>query len=264
MKIKDIAQAIEEFAPASLAEPYDNVGLLVGDPDAEATGVLVNLDVTGGLIDEAVAAGINLIVTHHPIWFTGLKRLNGGDHVSRIIIQAIQKGVALYACHTNLDNVRDGVNRMIGERLGMQGMQILSVKRGITHQAAETGAGMVGDLPTAYRKEEFMAMVKERFGCGGIRYADAPQAAIQRVAWCGGAGSFLISNAISAGADAFLTGDITYHKFFDNQGKILLLDIGHHESEQFTSNLLHSHLSKIFPSFAVRLSKIKTNPVKYW
>ncbi|MBL0016869.1 MAG: Nif3-like dinuclear metal center hexameric protein [Bacteroidetes bacterium] len=334
MKIKDIARAIEEFAPASLAESYDNVGLLVGDPNAEATGVLINLDVTEELIDEAVAAGINMIVTHHPIWFTGIKRLIGDNYVSRIILKAIRENVALYACHTNLDNVQDGVNRMIGERMGIENMRILSTKReqllklvfyGHAEELAilsdavfaagardlrttdvgrqgrvecimptyrkgailnalraahlgqelvyhvlptldtdsETGSGMIGMLPEAISKPDFLAMVKERFGCGAIRYADAGIEKVQRVAWCGGAGSFLISNAISAGADAFITGDITYHKFFDSEGRILLLDIGHFESEQFTSNLLHSYLSETFPTFAVRLSRIVTNPVKY-
>jgi dinuclear metal center YbgI/SA1388 family protein len=260
VRIKDIARAIEEFAPPQLAESYDNVGLLVGDPNTEATGVLINLDVTESLIDEAVAEGINLIVTHHPIWFTGLKRLNGDNYVSRIIIKAIQKGVALYACHTNLDNVMAGVNNMIGERLGVENMRILSPK----NLDSSVGSGMIGELPRAYSKNDFLALVKERFGCGGIRYADAPVEKVWRVAWCGGAGSFLISNAIHAGADVFFTGDITYHKFFDNENRILLLDIGHHESEQFTSNLLHRHLSKTFPTFAVRLSKIETNPVRYY
>lgn len=261
MKVRDIAKALEQLAPPTLAEAYDNVGLLVGEPDAEATGVLINLDVTEALIDEARALGTNLIVTHHPIWFTGLKRLNGENYVSRIILKAIREGVALYACHTNLDNVRTGVNRMIGERLGALNMRILSPKRA---DEPEIGSGMIGELPAAITREEFLALVKDRFGCGGIRYADASIAAIQRVAWCGGAGSFLIANAIGAGADAFLTGDITYHKFFDNEGKILLLDIGHHESEQFTSHLLHGYLSETFPTFAVRLSEIKTNPVKYY
>lgn len=334
MKIKDISRVLEAWAPTSLAESYDNVGLLVGNPEAEATGVLINLDVTESLIDEAVALGINMIVTHHPIWFTGIKRLIGDSYVSRIILKAIKSDVALYAIHTNLDNVQTGVNRMIGERMGISEMRVLSAKReqllklvfysdmqvlpqladaahaagardlrtvsegdqgrvecivpsyfkggilaalrkangGVAptmHMLAtldsdpETGSGMIGELAQPLRKGEFLAMVKERFGCGGIRYADAGLERVQRVAWCGGAGSFLIGNAIAAGADAFVTADITYHKFFDNEGKILLLDIGHHESEQFTSNLLHAHLSKSFPTFAVRLSEIKSNPVKY-
>jgi dinuclear metal center YbgI/SA1388 family protein len=276
MKIKDIARTIEAWAPTTLAESYDNVGLLVGDPDAEATGVLINLDVTESLIDEAKRLGINMIVTHHPIWFTGLKRLIGDNYVSRIIMKAIKEDVALYACHTNLDNVQTGVNRRIGERMGIQDMRVLSTKReqllklvfyataqtlpamseavyaagardlrtvidgdqgrvecivptyfkGAIRSAltranegkdpvfhilptldndTTTGSGMIGNLPQAMSKEKFLAMVKEKFGCGGIRYADAPKEQIQRVAWCGGSGSFLISNAISAGADAFVT-----------------------------------------------------------
>lgn len=334
MKIKEIARALEAWAPTSLAESYDNVGLLVGDPNAEATGVLINLDVTESLIDEAQALGINLIVTHHPIWFTGIKRLVGDNYVSRILLKAIKADVALYAIHTNLDNVHTGVNRMIGERMGISTMRVLSPKREqllkmvfygqanalamladaaygagardlrsmsngdegrvecivpayfkgavmaalrsandnvmpICHVLAtldsdpQAGSGMIGDLPEPLSKQAFLEMVKEKFHCGGIRYADAPMQTVQRVAWCGGAGSFLIGNAIAAGADAFVTGDITYHKFFDNEGKMLLLDIGHFESEQFTSNLLHAHLSKTFPTFAVRLSEIETNPVKY-
>lgn len=334
MKIKTIVRAIEEYAPPGLAESYDNVGLIVGEPDTEATGILINLDVTESMIDEAVQSGCNMIVTHHPIWFTGIKRLNGENYVSRIILKAIRANVALYACHTNLDNVAYGVNRMIGTRLGIENMRVLSAKRdqllklvfygqkkdihqwedaadaagardlrtsesghdarvecilpayrrgavlGALKQAAngdldyhilptqdtdhETGSGMIGELPNALSKEEFFALVKEKFGCGGIRYADADIREVRRVAWCGGAGSFLTGHAISAGADAFITGDITYHKFFDNEGKMLLLDIGHYESEQFTSNLLHGFLSKSFPNFAVRLSKIETNPVKYY
>ena len=334
MKFRDIAKAIEAWAPPVLAESYDNVGLLVGEPDTEATGVLINLDVTEALIDEAVAKGCNMIITHHPIWFTGIKRLNGENYVSRIILKAIREKVGLYACHTNLDNIQTGVNRMIGERLGVEKMRVLSTKKdqmrflvcavpnavfdktaaamkaagarnirnadtanaGLLectlpvyyqgavisalrkhHPAAnpvihlmptfdkdqESGSGMIGELPAPMAKEDFMKLLKERFGSGGIRYADSHHKTIKKVAWCGGAGSFLIRNAISAGADAFFTGDITYHKYFDNEGKILLLDIGHFESEQFTSNLLHSHLSKIFANFAVRLSEINTNPVKY-
>lgn len=334
MKFKDIAKAIEAWAPKMLAESYDNVGLLVGEPDTEATGVLINLDVTEALIDEAVSKGCNLIVTHHPIWFSGIKRLNGENYVSRIILKAIRENIGLYACHTNLDNVQHGVNRMIGERLGITNMSILSKKSdqlrflichtpveafdavgdaiqeaGARHirtmempesgiiecvvpvylqgailaalhknhpeakpdfhllptydQDLDVGSGMIGELENAMPKKEFLEMVKEKFGCGGIRYADSTHKMIKKVAWCGGAGSFLIANAIAAGADTFITGDITYHKFFDNENKILLLDIGHFESEQFTSNLLHDYLSKSFANFAVRLSEINTNPVKY-
>ena len=364
VKFKDISGALAQWAPPALAESYDNVGLLVGEPDTPATGVLINLDVTEALLDEAQAKGANLILTHHPIWFGPRKRLNGEDYVSRILLKAIRQGIGLLACHTNLDNVQDGVNRRIGERLGVQDMRILAPKSDLalhlgvhvplayhqpvleamlevgagkrgnyshasfstpgtgTFQALEgaqpfvgaigqveqqeevliqvilpsylkgavlsamrrahpyempsyhifpqngpwneVGSGMIGILPTPLSKADFLAHVKKQFGCGGIRYADAPVETVQKVAWCGGAGSFLTQAARRAGADAFVTGDITYHKFFDNEGELLLLDIGHHESEQFTSDLLHEKLSEKFPTFAVHLSEINTNPVKYF
>ncbi len=363
MKFKDISRALAQWAPPSLAESYDNVGLLVGDPNAECTGILINLDVTESLIDEAIARGVNLIVTHHPIWFGPRKRLNGEDYVSRIIIKAIKSDVGLLACHTNLDNVRHGVNRKIGEVLGATEMRILSPKRDLVRKLSvyvprgaaaqvrealfaagagrignyaeasfnlegtgtfrpleganpaigqvgelasvdetlievvfpdylqgqvlnamhnahpyevpayqvvqtiggrmEIGSGMIGQLPEAMSKADFLKHVKERFQCGGIRYADFPGETIQKVAWCGGAGSFLTKAAIRAGADAFVTGDITYHKYFDNEDAILLMDIGHYESEQYTSQLIRDFISEKFPTFAVHLSEIETNPVKY-
>jgi putative NIF3 family GTP cyclohydrolase 1 type 2 len=129
---------------------------------------------------------------------------------------------------------------------------------------SQVGSGMIGSLPAPLSRTDFMAMVKKTFHCGGIRYADAPVETVRKVAWCGGAGSFLIAAARRAGADAFITGDITYHKFFDNEDEMLLLDIGHYESEQFTSELIYDYLSKKFVNFAVRLSKLKTNPVQYY
>jgi dinuclear metal center YbgI/SA1388 family protein len=334
MKVKDIARALEQLAPPSLAESYDNVGLLVGLPDRTVTGVLVTLDVTEEVLAEAVAKGCNMIVAHHPVWFMPRKRLNGEDFVSRIIMSAIKQDIALYAIHTNLDNVRLGVNAEIGRRLGVADTQVLSPKRDllqkviaygatremqnaadamfqagavqlksqesggstrleaivpgyaksavlaalqrhcIHHQAEshsvptleahpEVGAGMIGSLPAPMPKADFLAMVKAAFGCGGIRYADAPHATVQRIAWCGGAGSFLIPAALKAGAHALVTADITYHKFFEQEDKMLLLDIGHYESEQFTSQLILKFLSESFATFAVRFSEVITNPVKY-
>ncbi|MCL4105550.1 UNVERIFIED_CONTAM: hypothetical protein GTU68_057425 [Idotea baltica] len=260
MKFKDIARTLAAWAPPSLAESYDNVGLIVGLPNTECTGILINLDVTEALLDEAIAKGANLILTHHPIWFGARKRLNGEDYVSRIIIKAIKNDIGLLACHTNLDNVQDGVNRRIGEVMGANKMQILSPKG----KMKEVGSGMIGYLPAPMAKRDFLQHVKDKFRCGGIRYADFPGETIHKVAWCGGAGSFLIGHALRAGADAFVTGDITYHKYFDNENRLLLMDIGHYESEQYTSQLLHHYISEKFVSFAVHLSEIETNPVNYF
>jgi dinuclear metal center YbgI/SA1388 family protein len=260
MKICDIAKELESWAPPAVAESYDNVGLLVGHPTAEATGALVNLDMTEEVVEEAAERGLNMVIAHHPIWFSGRKRLIGEDYVSRAIMKAIKLDVALYAIHTNLDNVRSGVNRVISDRLGLQYLSFLKAK----DEEGQIGSGMIGMLPDALTKEEFLALVKEEFQCGGIRYADADKAEIRKVAVCGGAGSFLTSEAIRRGADAFVTADITYHKFFDNEKQMLLLDIGHYESEQYTSELIISYLSQKFPNFAVFKSETLTNPVKYF
>ena len=258
MTIRDIATVLEGWAPPPVAESYDNVGLLCGHPDQPVSGVLINLDATEAVVDEAIARGLNLVVAHHPIWFSGRKRLNGEDYVSRTIIKAIKHDIALYACHTNLDNVRDGVNHMMAQRLGLVDTQFLRPKADPTY-----GSGLIGQLPQPLPKADFLQQVKAVFQCGGIRYADAPLTQVQRVALCGGAGSFLTHDALAQKADALVTADITYHKFFDNEEQMLLLDIGHYESEQYTSELIASYLSNNFPNFAVHLSEVRTNPVQY-
>lgn len=260
MKVGEITSAIESWAPAGLAESYDNVGLLVGEPEGQVTGVLVNLDVTEEVLDEAKKLGLNLIVTHHPVWFKPRNRLNGEDFVSRLILRAIREGISLVAAHTNLDNIHTGVNRKICERLGLENLKILSPISG----AEDTGSGMLGELGTSLNEAQFLEKAKSAFACGGIRYARGDGRQLEKIAVCGGSGSFLIADALLAGADAFVTGDISYHKFFENERKMLLLDIGHYESEQFTSELIRDFLLRKFPTFAVRLSAVVTNPVKYY
>lgn len=260
MTIREVVQELEQWAPPHVAESYDNVGLLVGSPDMKVTGVLVNLDMTEDIIEEAIAKNCNLIIAHHPIWFMPRKRLNGEDYVSRTIISAIKNDIALYAIHTNLDNVQTGVNKKICDRLGLQETQFLKPK----DTDAVYGSGMVGIFPEPIPKMAFLEQVKDAFHAGGIRYADSHHTHIHKVAVCGGAGSFLIGDAIRQGADALVTADITYHKFFDNEGKLLLLDIGHFESEQFTSELIRDFLMKKFSNFAVLLAQTVSNPIKYF
>ncbi len=260
MIVKDIADVLEAWAPPPIAESYDNVGLLVGNPQQEVTGALINLDMTEDVIQEALDKNI---IAHHPIWFSARKRLNGEDYVSRTIIAAVKHDIALYACHTNLDNVRDGVNKRIADKLGLERTDFLRPKAARPGDPLY-GSGMIGFLPEPVAKMDFLALVKETFACGGIRYADSDKETIHKVAVCGGAGSFLTRDAERAGADALVTADITYHKFFDSEGKFLLMDIGHYESEQFTSELIHEHLSKKFPNFALHLSAQRTNPVRYF
>ncbi len=260
MTVREIVQELEKWAPPSVAESYDNVGLLVGFPDMEVTGALINLDMTEDIIAEAKSKNCNLVIAHHPIWFMPRKRLNGEDYVSRTIISAIKNDIALYAIHTNLDNVQTGVNKKICDRLGLQETRFLKPK----DPDALYGSGMIGMLAQALPKQQFLQHVKEAFVAGGIRYADSHHTHIHKVAVCGGAGSFLTQDALQQGADALVTADITYHKFFDNEEKLLLLDIGHFESEQFTSELIHDFLIKKFPNFAVLLAQTVSNPIKYF
>jgi dinuclear metal center YbgI/SA1388 family protein len=261
MTIREIANEINAWAPPPEAESYDNVGLLVGYPETEVSGILINLDVTEAMLVEAKKQGANLIITHHPIWFGPRNRLNGEDYVSRIIMSAIKHDIALFACHTNLDNIQSGVNRRISEKLGLNGIEFLRPKM---PDAGLYGSGMIGELPAPVSKSEFLAFVKDTFRCGTIRYADSESDSIRRVAVCGGSGSFLLSDAIRQKADAMITGDVSYHKFFDSEGRILYMDIGHYESEQFTSELIYDFLSEKFPNFAIHLSKVHTNPIKYY
>ncbi len=259
--IGDIAAYLEDLAPLAWQEDYDNAGLLIGNVTAPCTGCLITLDVTEEIVAEAATKGLNLIVAHHPLIFRGLKRLTGSNYVERTVLAAIRKGIAVYAIHTNLDNISEGVNAMIGERLGLQELEILRPKQ---PDRPDIGAGMIGYLPEALAGKDFLQKLKSTFAVDCIRHTRLLEQPVRKVAFCGGAGSFLLPDAIRAGADAFVTGDFKYHEFFDADGRILIADIGHYESEQFTTQLLHRFLSQKFPNFAVRLAETYTNPIKYF
>ncbi|MDX2361118.1 MAG: Nif3-like dinuclear metal center hexameric protein [Crocinitomicaceae bacterium] len=364
MRIKDITNYLEELAPLSSQESYDNCGLIVGDASADVKGILVSLDCIEEIVDEAIATGANLIVAHHPIVFKGLKKINGKNYIERTVLKAIKNDIAIYAIHTNYDNYQFGVNREIGERLQLENLTVLAPKRqvltklvcfvpevnvddvasamynagagtignykecsfksegegtfkpveganpaegivgelskvqevrlevlvsnhvlGAVLQAMKSahpyeevahemyaimndnqseGAGMVGDLPEEMSELEFLKKLKEVFKCGSIRHTALLNSKVKRVAYCGGAGSFLLSQAKASGADIFVTGDFKYHEFFDAENQIVIADIGHFESEQFTSNRLAAILTKKFPKFAVRLTEVNTNPINYF
>ncbi|MCC7245969.1 MAG: Nif3-like dinuclear metal center hexameric protein, partial [Saprospiraceae bacterium] len=212
IRIRDIVQALEAVAPPSLQESYDNAGLIVGHPDAQVTGVLFTLDSTEAIVEEALQKGCNLVVAHHPIVFRGLKRFNGSNYVERTVMQAIRHDVAIYAIHTNLDNVlRRGVNQKIAEKLALQQLSILSPKPG----ASDIGAGAIGQLATPMSAHEFLVHVKSSLRTACIRHTRLLDRPVQRIAVCGGSGSFLLPEAIRQQADVFLTADFKYHEFFD-------------------------------------------------
>ena len=261
MKIKQINNFLESYAPLSYQESYDNCGLIVGDAKAEVNGALITLDCTEAVIDEAIATGCNLVIAHHPIIFSGLKKLNGSNYIERTVIKAIKNNIAIYAIHTNLDNVHNGVNAKIAEKLGLINCKVLSLKQEVNSDLV--GSGIIGELETPVNTEVFLESLKIKMQTKCIRHTLIVKEKIQRVAVCGGSGSFLLKNAKAEKADVFITADFKYHEFFDAENKIVIADIGHYESEQFTKDLIYDLLVKNFTKFAVRLSKVNTNPIKY-
>lgn len=261
MTIQDITAHLESIAPTHLQESYDNAGLIVGNPATEVTGVLTSLDCTEEIIAEAKAKGCNLVVAHHPIVFRGLKRFNGSNYVERTIIKAIKEDIAIYAIHTNLDNVRhQGVNERIAQRLGLQNLRLLGPK----DEEGAIGSGMVGELPEAMEETVFLRHLKDRMETPVVKHTQLLEQAVKTVALCGGSGGFLLAKAKKAGAQAFVTSDYKYHEFFDADSDLVICDIGHYESEQFTTQLLAELLSKKFRTFAVLCTERITNPVRYF
>lgn len=261
MIIKDILSILEAVAPPHLQESYDNAGLIVGDPGAAVNGVLFCLDSTEAVVDEAISLGCNLIVAHHPIVFKGLKRLNGTTYIERTVMKAVRADVAIYAIHTNLDNVhRQGVNAKIAEKIGLSDTRILSPKPGAE---VGIGAGLLGRLSQPMEEQAFLRHVKNVMKTSCVRHTSLRGRPVETVAVCGGAGSFLLSEALRAGADAFVTADFKYHEFFDAESRLVIADIGHYESEQFTMELLYDIIQEKFPTFALQLTKTNTNPVHY-
>lgn len=363
MKLKTLIRELENWAPPAYQEAYDNSRLLTGHSEMEITGVLISLDCIESVVDEALANNCNVIVAHHPILFSGIKSLTGKNYVERTLIKAIKNDVAIYAIHTNLDNVISGVNHKIAEKIGLKNTKILAPATGklmkletacpeeavepikqavfeagggnignyadgwfgvqgtagfkpkaganpsigsIDHYMSkpemklefvfpshlqqgilqalkkvhpyeefdykiirlentnqEVGAGLVGDLSMPENTDDFLRRIKAVFGCGVIKYAGKKPSKINKVALCGGAGFFLLHAALSAGADVYITADVKYHEFFDAENRILLADIGHYESEQFTKELIADKLSAALGDLTLLVSNTDTNPVNY-
>lgn len=363
MLIKDIVKQLELLAPPVYQEDYDNSGLITGQMQQEVKGILISLDCIESVVDEAIRENCNLVVAHHPIVFRGLKRINGSNYIERTIIKAIKHDIALYAIHTNLDNVAGGVNFKIAEKIGLQHVKILAPKKqllkklvtfvpsadrekvlgalykagagtignysecsyqlegtgtfkpnekanpaignaGKRENVAETrievilpaflegavisalmnshpyeepaydvlllenknmevGSGAIGTLPTAMTEADFLRHLKSTLELSCIRHTAFTGKEIKKVALCGGSGSFLLRNALGAGADAYVSADFKYHEFFDAENKLIIADIGHYESEKYTKDLLYDFLIEKFSNIAVRLSKIDTNPISY-
>jgi dinuclear metal center YbgI/SA1388 family protein len=260
MKISDIIRQLEVLAPPEYQEEYDNSGLIAGDVVFECTGVLLSLDCTVECIREAVKKSCNLIVSHHPLIFRPIRRIVPENGTGKALVEAIKAGVTIYSIHTNLDNILSGVNASIADRLDLVNRKILLPRKDLPH----IGSGLIGELKQAVSERQFLDKLKTTFGTPAIRHSPLRDKPVSLVAVCGGAGSFLINNALHQGVDFFVTADIKYHDFFESGGEMVIADIGHFESEQFTVDLLHSFILEKYPNFAVLKSGSVTNPVNYY
>ena len=261
MTIRKVIDALERFAPLPLQEGYDNAGLQVGLTEAEVSGALLCLDVTEAVIDEAVRKGCNLVVAHHPLIFRKLACISDGDYVQRTVMKAIREGVAIVAMHTNLDNARGGVNFKMAEHMGLKNVDFMAAPRVVDD--VDGASGVVGELPEPMGARAFVEMLKERFDAESVRCNELLKRPVRRVALCGGAGSFLLGDALKAGADAFVTGEMGYHEFFGHEGQIQIAVIGHYESEQFTREIFRDIIGRECPGVRCVLAETNTNPIKY-
>ena len=260
MKARQILDALEQYAPLPLQDGFDNAGLQIGlTEEQEVTGALLCLDVTEDVIDEAVRKGCNLIVAHHPLLFHGLKSITGKTYVERCVVKAIKNGVGIYAAHTNLDNAQGGVNYRIAEKIGLDNIAFLETKQSLM----PSGAGVIGVLPEAEDEEPFLNRLKTLFDIKCLRHNALCGRKIRKVALCGGAGGFLLDNAIKQGADAFLTGEMRYHDYFGHDGDLLIAEMGHYESEQYTMDIFEDMLRRHFPELKIEKTSLNTNPIYY-
>ena len=260
MKIKEIVDALERFAPLPLQDGFDNAGMQVGLTDADCAGALLCLDVTEEVLDEAISLGCNLVVSHHPLIFKGIKSLTGDNYVERCVMKAVKHDITIFSAHTNLDNAVNGVNFKMAEKIGLTHVEVLDPR---ADGWLNAGTGVVGELPEPEAEETFLRRIKQTFEVGCVKHTALTGRQIRRVALCGGAGAFLMPEAIKKGADAFITGEIKYHDYFGRAEEILLAEIGHYESEQYTKEIFKKIICEQFPEVRVMMTSVNTNPIKY-
>ncbi len=260
MKIKQVLCALEQFAPLPLQESWDNAGLQVGLTEAEMSGALLCLDVNENIIEEAIAKGCNLIVSHHPLLFRGLKQISGANYVQRCVMKAIRNDIVIVSMHTNMDNAKNGVNWKIAEKLNLRDVAFFANK---TIEDDEAGSGVVGHLTEPLAADDFVLFVKKEFGVECAMCNELLRRPIQKVAICGGAGDFLLDDAVSLGADAFITGEMHYHQYFGYEQQIQICVIGHYQSEQYTSEIFRDIIEKTCPDIRTYIAETNTNPILY-
>lgn len=268
VKIKEVIFALERFAPLPLQESFDNAGLQVGLTETDASGALLCLDVTEEVLDEAISLGCNLVISHHPLLFHGLKTVSDRNMVERCVRKAIQNEITIYSAHTNLDNAEDGVNFKIAEKMELEQVHLLQprpvkVKEGGHEYTVMAGSGVVGELTLAEDALTFLQRIKSVFRVDCLMHNELLQRPISKVVICGGAGDFLLDDAIALGADAFLTGEMHYHQYFGHEQDLQIAVLGHYQSEQFTKEIFYSIIGETFPELPVFMTAIDTNPIKY-
>ena len=262
MKIQKVVDALEQFAPLPLQEGYDNAGLQVGLTETvEVSGALLCLDVTEDVVDEAIEHGCNLIISHHPLIFRKLSRISDENYVQRTVTKAIKNDITIVAMHTNMDAALGGVNYKIAEKMGLENLHFLSSEKEVN--GIKGGEGVIGELAEGIAADDLICLLRERFGVESVQCNQLLRRRIKKVALCGGAGSFLLDDAIRAGADAFVTGEMGYHEFFGHEQEIQICVIGHYQSEQFTSEIFRDIINERCPEVKCVISQINTNPIIY-
>ena len=260
MKIKEVLSALERFAPLPLQESWDNAGLQVGLTETEVSGALLCLDVNEKIVDEAIQKGCNLVVSHHPLLFRGLKTISDLTDVQRTVMKAVQKGICVISMHTNMDNAKGGVNYKMAEKLGLRDVLFLAPKM---VDGVESGSGVIGELPEAQASDDFVLAVKKAFGVECAMCNELLRRPVRKVALCGGAGDFLLDDALKAGADAFITGEMHYHQYFGYEQQIQICVIGHYQSEQYTAEIFRDIIEKECPGVKTYIAETCTNPILY-
>lgn len=257
MKVRDIIEAVEHVAPLRLQDEWDNSGLQVGFTDAEVSKVLICLDVTEAITDEAAERGCQMVVSHHPLLYKALKQVSDTTYQQRCVVKALEKGIAVYSAHTSMDNAPGGVNYKIAELMGLKKLSWLFPKDG-----EDSGSGLIGELPAPELDSDLIKRLKTTFKVEGLRHSACNGRKIRTVAVCGGSGAFLMKDAVRKGADCFVTGEFHYHDYFENDG-MLLAELGHYESEQYTVDLISDLLTKAFPALEVLKTRLNTNPIRH-
>ena len=253
LKAKELVEPIEAFAPVELQESWDNCGFSVGDPQKRVKGVLIALDCTEEVLDEAIGLGCDMIITHHPLIFRGIKSVTPNNYTGRIITRALKNGIVIYSAHTNMDKAVDGVSALMAKKIGLEELEPLTGEN----------LGLVGNLSVPMHFGKLVEIVKKEFGVGHLRVSEPVDGEIKRIAVCGGSGHSFIGDAMAKGAQVYITGDITYHQFYCEKG-FMVMDIGHYNSEYDVVALFANILYKKFPNFAVSISRKNNNPIYYY